>query len=323
MVFTLVSPSSSAEVRFWKKKPALELGRTVVNDPSTRSEVRLGSRGAAVLRSEILLDRAHFSPGEIDGRYGTNLAKAIVAYQSAHGLPVSGVIGEEMWKSLNRDTADALTWYTITPEDVAGPWVKIPLGMMAKAKLERLGYSSPLEQFSERFHINPQLLTTLNRGKDFSKPGTDLVVPNLTDVSQAEKASSVVVDKSELALSVFGAGGRLLARYPATVGSRHDPLPIGTWTIKGVAREPVYHYNPRLFWDAESGDRKVKVLAGPNNPVGVVWIDLSKEHYGIHGTPEPSAIGKTSSHGCIRLTNWSAQELASMVAPGVKAILQE
>ncbi len=119
------------------------------------------------------------------------------------------------------------------------------------------------------------------------------------------------------------AAGRVLASYPATMGSQHDPLPLGAWTIKGVSREPTFNYNPDLFWDAEAGHAKAKIPPGPNNPVGMAWIDLSKEHYGIHGSPEPSRVGKTESHGCIRLTNWDVAELAALVAPGTPAILQE
>jgi len=136
-------------------------------------------------------------------------------------------------------------------------------------------------------------------------------------------AAQVIVDKSDSTVALADAGGKVYAQYPATTGSEHDPLPIGEWKINGVARDPVFHYNPDLFWDADPSHAKAKIPAGPNNPVGVAWIDLSKPHYGIHGTPEPSTIGKTQSHGCIRLTNWSAREVASAVAPGTPALLQE
>ncbi|HXI13942.1 MAG TPA: L,D-transpeptidase, partial [Thermoanaerobaculia bacterium] len=198
-----------------------------------------------------------------------------------------------------------------------------PTLMMAKSKLEKLGYRSPAEQFGERFRASPDLLVRLNPGKNLQKEGTEIVVPNVAEVVPPGKAAYIVVDKTDLALTAYDAGDKILSHYPATIGSKRDPLPIGTWKINGVARNPIYHYNPKLFWDAEEGDRKAKIAAGPNNPVGAVWIDLSKEHYGIHGTPEPSTIGKSYSHGCIRLTNWSALELAGMVSPGVKVILQE
>ena len=153
--------------------------------------------------------------------------------------------------------------------------------------------------------------------------GTRIVVPNTAAIAAPAKAAKVVVDKSDSVLSLVDAAGKVYAQYPATTGSSHDPLPIGEWKINGVARDPVFHYNPQLFWDADPSHAKAKIPAGPNNPVGVVWIDLSKEHYGIHGTPEPGRIGKTQSHGCIRLTNWSALAVAGAVAPGTPALLQE
>ena len=131
------------------------------------------------------------------------------------------------------------------------------------------------------------------------------------------------VSKSHRAVEAVSENGVVMARYPATIGSAHDPLPLGNWKINGVSWNPPYHYNPELFWDAETSDKKAKIPAGPNNPVGVVWIDLSKPHYGIHGTPEPSTIGKTTSHGCIRLTNWDASELAKVVTPGMPAVLEQ
>jgi lipoprotein-anchoring transpeptidase ErfK/SrfK len=135
--------------------------------------------------------------------------------------------------------------------------------------------------------------------------------------------AEVVVDKSDSTVSLLDAAGSKVAQYPASTGSSHDPLPIGNWTIRGIGRNPTFHYNPKLFWDAKAGDARATLQPGPNNPVGVVWIDLSKDHYGIHGTPEPAHVGKTDSHGCIRLTNWSALDVAQAVKPGMPALLQE
>ena len=171
--------------------------------------------------------------------------------------------------------------------------------------------------------MNPRLLQKLNPGKDYARAGEEIIVPNIDGVGTLPKAAKIVVSKSDASVSVVDASDRTLARYPATTGSGHDPLPVGTWKVNGVARNPPFHYNPKLFWDADPRDAKAKIAPGPNNPVGVVWIDLSKAHYGIHGTPEPSRIGKTQSHGCIRLTNWDALALAQAVAPGMPAILQE
>ena len=293
-----------------------------VNDPGLTDTVGPGSAGAAVLRAQILLARAHFSCGEIDARYGANLRGAIEDFQKAHGLAASGVVQEETWKVLNADTAPALVRAAITPEDVAGPFAAVPEDMMEKAKLPALSYSSPLEAIAEKYHASPALLQKLNPGSRFARAGEEILAPNVI-VPPPEMAASVVVSKSRHSVVALDAEGRILSRYPATSGSEHDPLPIGNWKILGVGLNPPFHYNPDLFWDAKGSDGKATIAPGPNNPVGVAWLDLSKEHYGIHGTPEPSLIGKTQSHGCIRLTNWDIAELSKMVGPGTPAILEE
>jgi lipoprotein-anchoring transpeptidase ErfK/SrfK len=148
-------------------------------------------------------------------------------------------------------------------------------------------------------------------------------VPNIDKAALPAKAAKIVVSRSDSTITALDASGNTLAHFPASTGSEHDPLPVGSWKITGIAKNPVFHYNPKLFWDANPQHTKARIAAGPNNPVGVVWIDISKEHYGIHGTPEPSRIGKTESHGCIRMTNWDAAALAKMVSPGMPVILQQ
>ncbi len=276
----------------------------------------VGSSGD-VLHLQVLLDRAHFSPGEIDGREGSNTERATRAFQRTHGLQETGLPTEETWAALGgRDTTPDLVQYTLTEADVAGPFTQVPEDMMEKAKLPALDYASPLEEIAERFHASPELLRGLNPGATFSRAGEVLQVPNVHTAPPATKAARVVVSADDLSVTVLDEAGGVLARYPASMGSEHDPLPVGSFGVRGVQRDPPFFYNPELFWDADPNDGKAKLPPGPNSPVGVVWIDLTKDHYGIHGTPEPSHVGKTQSHGCIRLTNWDASELAGLVGPG-------
>jgi lipoprotein-anchoring transpeptidase ErfK/SrfK len=282
-----------------------------------------GAKGQGVVRAQILLDRAHFSCGEIDGRFGRNLKKTIAAFQAERRLPVTGALDARTWDAINADAAPALTDYTITAEDLKGPFAPIPADMKGKSELPYLGYASPLEEIGEKFHSSPQLLQSLNPGANFEKEGQQLTVPNVVVMPPAQ-AASIVVSKGESSVRAYDASGRLLAFYIATIGSsEHDPLPVGDWTINRILNNPRFYYNAGLFWDAKDSTEKETLPPGPNSPVGPVWIDLSKEHYGIHGTPEPGKIGHTSSHGCIRLTNWDALELAAIVQPDTPVTFKE
>jgi lipoprotein-anchoring transpeptidase ErfK/SrfK len=294
---------------------------TAVNDQATRDVVRLKAPRAAIMRAQILLDRAHYSPGEIDAVFGKNLRHTVAAYQRARGLAPSGEVDDATWTALDADTAPALGSYTLTAKDVAGPFAPIPTRMMEKAKLPALPYSSLLEELGEKFHVKPALIIELNPGASIANAGDQIVVPAVGGKLSCD-VREIVVSASDSSLSIVDTSGAVCAHYPATTGSSHDPLPIGTWEVLGVGHNPTFHYNPHLFWDAPPGDRGAAIAPGPNNPIGVVWIDLSKEHYGIHGTPSPSTIGHTESHGCIRLTNWSAEQLSHLVHYGTTVLLE-
>lgn len=327
-----------------------------------------------VLEAQVLLDRELFSPGEIDGVWGNNAKGALNMFQQTRHLKTTDHVDAATSEALmalmpgkaaqglrSNEQSSFLAWYTITSQDVAGPYFDIPASMAKQATLPEMGYKNITELLGERFHVKPSALERLNPGAKW-KAGEEIKVPNVyptwiesKDAPGMDSASeenrkksesrghaknergksadeilssgltskpkgpvTVIVSKADGDLTARDKDGKVIFFAPVTTGSEHDPLPLGEWKINGTERYPGYHYNPELFWDAKKGDTATKIQAGPNNPVGVAWVDLSKPHYGLHGTPEPGKIGYTESHGCVRLTNWDALRLADMVKPGTK-----
>jgi lipoprotein-anchoring transpeptidase ErfK/SrfK len=275
----------------------------------------------------------------IDGRDGANTRRAIEAFRQRHGKDPEPV-------------GDSLRLYTITEADLGGPFAeRIPDELPEQAKLESLTYTSVVEALAERFHATPALLKRLNpqaafaAGEQITVPNIEafvVPVPRIEGARGADKAVAtsgrrgsaepkavskpdvvVTVSRAASAVTVTNDRDEVVFYAPVTTGSEHDPLPIGEWKVTGIQFSPKFHYNPDLFWDADPSHSKATLANGPNNPVGVVWIDLSKEHYGLHGTPEPSTVGKTASHGCVRLTNWDALKLAGLVKPGTRVVFTE
>ena len=303
-----------------------------------------------VLAAQVMLDRAGFSPGEIDGRSGSNTKRAVSALQRAEGLPDTGILDTATWQRLSERAGNVqpLTTYVVSEADVAGPFTpNIPEDLMEQSKLKTLGYKNPLEALGEKFHSSPALLQQLNRGATFARAGEEIMAPNVTvvDLPAPEPARgrgrgrgratapvgttgttpqdvTIYVTKATSALTVEDAAGKVIFHAPVTSGSRYDPLPIGTWQVTTVQRMPVFNYNPDLFWDAGPKDTKARIAPGPNNPVGTIWIDITKEHYGIHGSPEPSRIGYAESHGCVRLTNWDVGRVAQWARQGTPVIFR-
>lgn len=297
-----------------------------------------------VFHAQVLLDRAGFSPGVIDGLAGISFDEALRGFQLARGLEVSGELDQATRTALLRDRAPSTLRLRIDERDAQGPFVgPIPDDPEQKAEMERLGYRNLLEKIAEKFHTTPATIIALNDPKTVLRAGTVLRLPNVLPASRAyegvsaehaqllsdlnvgadlPQAERVVVDKSDKVVRVFGEDERLIAQFPATMGSERDPLPLGDWKVNSVAFYPPFHYQPRLFWDVDDSEADVMLPPGPNGPVGVVWIDLNRENIGIHGTNAPETIKRAESHGCVRLTNWDAARLTQMIEDGMQVVFQ-
>jgi lipoprotein-anchoring transpeptidase ErfK/SrfK len=297
-----------------------------------------------ILHAQVLLDRAGFAPGVIDGRKGKSFGEAVKGFQTSRGLKTTGELDEVTRAALLRDRSPATVRLRIDESDARGPFAgNIPKDPALQAKMKCLCYRNLIEKLAEKFHTTPATIVALNDPRQPLRAGTVLRLPNVLPASRAygnvkpdaaqmlsdlnvpggqPKADKIVVDKSDAVLRLYAKDGRLLAQFPATMGSSHDPLPLGTWKVNSVSYNPPFNYQPDLFWDVADSKAEQRLPPGPNGPVGVVWIDLSKEHYGIHGTSAPETIQRAQSHGCVRLTNWDAARVSQMVSDGMKVVFQ-
>ena len=309
--FLLLSPASAN---------AAAIDAQVINSAALQaitaqaSSKTLAVPDPAIVKLQILLDRAGVSPGVIDGLNGSNLQKAIAGFEEKSGLPVDGKLDEMVVKALT-DPVPVIQAYGVTAEDAQGLVATIPDDYADQARLSSLGYTSVAEKLSERFHMDIDLLQSLNPTASF-RPGETVAVA-IPGEPKEDAVVKIEVHRKLGQVLALSANGSILAAYPATIGSKDNPSPSGAHKVKGVARNPPYTYNPEINFQQGNNTKVLMLPPGPNGPVGTVWIDLTEPTYGIHGTPEPKAIDKTGSHGCVRLTNWDAEELAGMVKPGV------
>lgn len=277
-----------------------------------------------VVKLQVLLDRARFSPGEITGRMNDNTVRALKSFEQASGLQPDGVLDREVWERLTTaDQRPVVVTYPVDPMDVSGPFTElIPDSFQAQSRLDSLGYRDAPEGLSETFHMSPDLLKALNPDVEL-EAGVNILVPDRGADDLGNDAALVEVAIADRQVRVYGAGRRLIAVYPATVGSQKSPPPVGMTEVASIDAQPTYRYEQdKVGFGRGLGRAAFEIAPGPNNPVGQVWIELKAGGYGIHGTPEPKDVGKPMSHGGVRLTNWDVRELARGVREGTPVLIR-
>jgi lipoprotein-anchoring transpeptidase ErfK/SrfK len=335
-------PPLSTDTGF-KRISSQTTGATISKFPA-----RIPTRGPAALQIQILLDRAGFSPGIIDGQWGPNAAKALQWFNVANGMDSTGLMSTDSQatstarpKAATKTTqstklaaidqatyqklaaagqnAQLITTYQVTADDVKGPFVKVPNSVYEQAKLDCLCYSSPAEALAEKFHTSEQMLQQLNPGADLKSiaAGASIQVPNVSQTPPPSgNVAKLVISRKGYWTHAVDASGKVIAHFPSTLGAGYDPSPSGDFKVTGISHNPGFNYQPSLMAEVPDTRPTAKLKPGPNSPVGVVWMALSKPHYGIHGTSSPETIGYANSHGCVRLTNWDAEILSGMVKGG-------
>jgi len=305
------------------KETFKDLDANAINAAPVMIPISGDVRGPSVLKAQVYLDRLHYSVGALDGRWGRNSAITVWWWQRAHGLEGTGAVDEATFRALARAAAyaPAITQYVVTADDVAGPFTSIPDDPYEKAKLSCLCYESLREKLAEHFHSSEEFLEVLNPGVKFSElgAGTTINVPNVRAAVKTDQPdlAKIVISLRGNSYNAYDASGNLVFHAPTTVGSTFDPSPHEDLHVVAIIHDPHFHYDPTLYSEVPDSEPDAHMKPGPNSPVGVVWMALSKEHYGMHGTNDPEAIGYASSHGCVRLTNWDAEEVSHRIAKGV------
>ena len=308
----------------WLVFPAAGAGldATAVNNAPYRAKLPDDRVDAAVVKLQVLLDRAQFFPGEIDGKFGENAVKALNAFAELQGVTADKALTPEIWEMLSEiSDGPVITDYKISKGDIEGPFLeKLPVKMDDMKSLNALSYTSPREAIAERFHMSQDLLVALNPGKKFDQAGETVFVANVLRKQPKFRIGRIEVDKSRQAVKAFAPSGELVAFFSATVGSEEKPTPSGTLKVTSADANPNYRYNPDYKFKGVKSKEAFTIKPGPNNPVGSYWIGLSAEGYGIHGTSDPSRVGKSESHGCVRMTNWDVGLLGENVKKGTPVV---